>query len=237
MRSVRQIVIGSCLAAAVIAVAGGAPATASPVNMEKLKAPATMSDKAPDLFSVKFETSKGDFMVEVTRDWAPNGADRFYNLIKYGYYDDCRFFRIVPNFIVQFGINGEPSLNALWQKANITDDPVKKSNLAGYLTFATAGKNTRTTQLFINLRDNTGLDGQGFSPFARVSSGMDVVNKLYAGYGEGAPRGAGPDQGRIQSEGNSYLMKDFGQLDYVKKATIIMPDDGKKSDAAKPAKP
>jgi peptidyl-prolyl cis-trans isomerase A (cyclophilin A) len=231
MRSVRQIVIGSCLATAMLAAAGFTLAAA---NKEKLMAPATLAEKAPDAFNVKFETSKGDFVVEVNRDWAPNGADRFYNLVRNGYYDDCRFFRIVPNFVVQFGINGDPSLNAVWQKANIQDDPVKKSNTAGYLTFATAGKNTRTTQLFINLRDNTGLDGQGFSPFARVSSGMDVVNKLYAGYGEGAPRGAGPDQGRIQSEGNSYLMKDFGQLDYIKKATVMTAADEKKADAPKP---
>jgi peptidyl-prolyl cis-trans isomerase A (cyclophilin A) len=159
-------------------------------------------------------------VVEVTRAWAPNGADRFYNLVKNGFFNDARFFRVISNFMVQFGIHGDPATSAAWRMARIPDDPVKESNKRGYITFATAGPNTRTTQVFINFRDNAGLDGQGFSPFGRVISGMDVVDKLHAGYGEGAPSGRGPNQAQIQAEGNAYLTKSFPQLDYVKTATI-----------------
>ncbi len=167
-------------------------------------------------------------MIEVHRDWAPKGADRFYNLVKNGYYDDCRFFRIITGFMAQIGINGTPSVQAVWRDAKITDDPVKESNKRGYVTFASAGANTRTSQFFINFGDNANLDKPGacgpgcaFPPFGRVVTGMDdVVDKLYSGYGEGAPRGRGPEQQRIQTEGNPYLVKDFPKLDYVKKATI-----------------
>ena len=173
------------------------------------------------MYQAKFDTSKGAFVIEVHRDWAPNGADRFYNLVKNGFYNDVRFFRVLEGFMAQFGINGDPSLSAVWRNANIKDDPVKQSNTRGTVTFATAGPNTRTTQVFINFGDNAGLDGQGFSPFGKVVSGMDVVDSLYGGYGEGAPNGAGPDQGRVQSQGNAYLEKAFPKLDYVKTATIV----------------
>jgi peptidyl-prolyl cis-trans isomerase A (cyclophilin A) len=156
----------------------------------------------------------------VTRDWAPNGADRFYNLVKNGFYDNVRFFRVISGFMVQFGIHGDPKTSAPWREARIADDPVKQSNKRGYITYAMAGPNTRTSQVFINFADNANLDNSGFSPFGRVISGMDVVDKLNAEYGEGAPRGRGPDQGRIQQEGNAYLQRDFGKLDFVKKATI-----------------
>ena len=185
-----------------------------------LKNPAALKEQAPATFKASFDTSAGVFVVEVTRAWAPNGADRFYNLVKNGFFDDCRFFRVIPGFMVQFGINGDPSVQAAWRNANIPDDPVKQSNKRGYVTFATAGPNTRTTQLFINLEDNTGLDRQGFAPFGRVSSGMDVVSKIYGGYGEGAPSGKGPSQQSIQMQGNAYLQKDFPKLDYIKTATI-----------------
>jgi peptidyl-prolyl cis-trans isomerase A (cyclophilin A) len=185
-----------------------------------LKSPAGLKEKAPETFNVDFDTSKGKFVIEVTRAWAPNGADRFYNLVKNGYFNDTRFFRVISGFMVQFGIHGDPTVSAAWRMARIPDDPVKESNKRGYVTFATAGPNTRTTQVFINFRDNAGLDGQGFAPFGRVISGMDVVDKLYAGYGEGAPSGRGPNQGQIQAEGNAYLTKSFPQLDYVKTATI-----------------
>ena len=156
----------------------------------------------------------------MTRDWAPIGADRFYNLVKRGFYDSARFFRVINGFMAQFGINGDPSIQTVWRTAQLRDDPVKESNRRGYITFATSGPNTRTTQLFINLVDNASLDRSGFAPFGRVVSGMDVVEKLHSGYGEGAPRGSGPDQGRVQAEGNRYLEKEFPRLDYIKMATI-----------------
>jgi peptidyl-prolyl cis-trans isomerase A (cyclophilin A) len=186
-----------------------------------LSNPASLNEKAPAVYQAKFDTSKGAFVVEVHRDWAPNGADRFYNLVKNGFYNDVRFFRVLEGFMAQFGINGDPSLSAVWRDANIKDDPVKVSNGRGTITFATAGPNTRTTQVFINFGDNAGLDGQGFSPFGKVVSGMDVVDSLYGGYGEGAPRGAGPDQGQVQAQGNAYLQQDYPKLDYVKTATIV----------------
>jgi peptidyl-prolyl cis-trans isomerase A (cyclophilin A) len=182
--------------------------------------PAALTEKAPASYKARFDTSKGVVVVDVRREWSPNGADRFYNLVKNGFYDDTRFFRVVSGFMVQFGINGDPRIAGAWRMAGIKDDPVKQSNKRGYITFATAGPNTRTTQVFINFADNAGLDGQGFSPFGQVTSGMNVVDALYSGYGEGAPRGRGPDQGRIQQEGNEYLTRDFPRLDYVKKATI-----------------
>jgi peptidyl-prolyl cis-trans isomerase A (cyclophilin A) len=182
--------------------------------------PASLNEKAPAVYKVKFDTSKGVFVVEVHRDWAPNGADRFYNLVKNGFYDDARFFRVISGFMVQFGISGDPKVAAVWRDANIKDDPVKESNKRGNITFATAGPNTRTTQVFINFCDNAGLDDQGFASFGKVVSGMEVVDALYAEYGEGAPRGQGPDQGLVQQRGNAYLEKSFPKLDFIRKATI-----------------
>ncbi len=182
--------------------------------------PLLLTEKAPDTYKATFDTTAGAFTIEVHRDWAPQGADRFYNLVKSGFFTDVRFFRVINGFMAQFGIHGDPAVSRAWRDARIQDDPVKQSNREGYVTFATGGPNTRTTQLFINLADNTGLDRQGFSPIGRVSSGMDVVHKIYDVYGEGAPRGRGPDQGRIQSEGNAYLSKDFPKLTYIKSATI-----------------
>ena len=182
--------------------------------------PASLKEKAPDVFKASFEVAHGDgkaggtFVIEVHRDWSPNGADRFYNLVKSGFYDDCRFFRVVPNFMVQFGIHGDPAVAGNWRAARIPDDPAKQSNKRGYVSFATAGPNTRTTQMFINFKDNSFLDSQGFSAFGQVLSGMDVVDKIYSGDGER------PDQGQIQSAGNAYLTKTFPKLDYIKKATI-----------------
>ncbi|MBK5198271.1 MAG: peptidylprolyl isomerase [Methyloceanibacter sp.] len=182
--------------------------------------PASLNEKAPAVYKVKFDTSKGVFVVEVHRDWAPNGADRFYNLVKNGFYDDARFFRVISGFMVQFGISGDSKVAAVWRDANIKDDPVKESNKRGNITFATAGPNTRTTQVFINFGDNAGLDDQGFASFGKVVSGMEVVDALYAEYGEGAPRGQGPDQGLVQQRGNAYLEKSFPKLDFIRKATI-----------------
>jgi peptidyl-prolyl cis-trans isomerase A (cyclophilin A) len=182
--------------------------------------PAALREQAPPTYKVRFDTSKGSFVVEVNRDWAPNGADRFFNLVKNGFFDDARFFRVISDFMVQFGINANPRISAPWREASIPDDPVKQSNKRGFITYAMRGPNTRTTQVFINFKDNTRLDGMGFAPFGRVVSGMDVVDKLNAEYGEGAPSGRGPDQGRIQMEGNAYLQKDFPRLDFIRKASI-----------------
>jgi peptidyl-prolyl cis-trans isomerase A (cyclophilin A) len=203
----------------------GAPtaAAASPAAaVLALDKPKTLNLKAPDVFRAKLATSKGDVVIEVHRDWAPFGADRFYNLVKAGYFNETRFFRVISGFMAQIGIHGKPEVNAVWRDAQIPDDPVVKSNLRGFVTFAKTGApNSRTTQFFLNLVDNANLDGMGFAPFGQVTSGMQVVDSLYAGYGEGAPRGQGPLQGRIQDEGNAYLMRDFPQLDFVKEATIV----------------
>jgi len=184
--------------------------------------PAKLTAKAPDTFKVLFDTTKGKFTVEVTRSLSPNGADRFYNLVMSGYFKDIAFFRVIPGFMCQFGIHGDPAVSAKWREANIADDPVKGSNTRGTITFATAGPNTRTTQLFINFGNNTVLDEQGFSPFGKVIEGMDVVDKINSEYGEGAPQGNGPNQNRIQMEGNAYLKKDFPHLDYIKSASILV---------------
>lgn len=177
--------------------------------------PDTLHAKAPDVYDVKFDTTRGDFVVQVTRAWAPIGADRFYNLVKHGYFTGAAFFRVVPGFIVQFGLSADPAVNRVWRSANIKDDPVTQSNKRGTLTFATAGPNTRTTQLFINFADNAGLDRQGFAPFGLVTSGMDVVDKIYSGYGER------PDQGAVTTQGAAYLEKNFPKLDTIKSATIV----------------
>jgi peptidyl-prolyl cis-trans isomerase A (cyclophilin A) len=179
--------------------------------------------KVPDTFQVKFETSKGNFVIEVTRKWAPLGADQFHKAIGEGFYNDCRFFRVIEGFMVQFGINGDPKVQKKWVDAKIKDDPVVESNKRGYVSFATSGKDSRTTQMFINFGDNSRLDRSGFAPFGNVVEGMKVVDSLYNGYGEGAPTGNGPSQGRLQSDGNVYLKKDFPKLDYIKKATIVKP--------------
>jgi peptidyl-prolyl cis-trans isomerase A (cyclophilin A) len=182
--------------------------------------PAALTEQAPATYKARFDTNKGAFVVDVRREWAPVGADRFYNLVKSGFFDDNRFFRVISGFMVQFGINGNPQVSAPWRNAQIKDDPVKQSNKRGFITFATAGPNSRTTQVFVNFGDNARLDAMGFAPFGQVSSGMDVVDQLYSGYGEGAPQGRGPNQGRIQTEGNAYLTKEFSSLDFVRKATI-----------------
>jgi peptidyl-prolyl cis-trans isomerase A (cyclophilin A) len=198
-----------------------------------LNDPSTLNEKAPASFRAKFTTTRGDIVIEVTRAWAPLGADRFYNLVKNGFYNDASFFRVLPGFVVQFGISAKPSVAMVWHDATIKDDPVKESNLRGTLTFATAGRNTRTTQVFINLADNKTLDGMGFAPFGKMVKGMDVVEKLYSGYGEGAPEGNGPDQSRITNEGKAYLDKNFPKLDSIKTATIL-PSSAKAASKEKP---
>jgi peptidyl-prolyl cis-trans isomerase A (cyclophilin A) len=195
-----------------------APAAPSP----ELLNPASLTAQAPDQFRVNFATTAGDFVVEVRRAWAPHGADRFYNLVKAGFFTDAAFFRYVPDFVVQFGISPDPRIARAWYNAKISDDPVKQSNSRGTVVFATAGPNTRTTQLFVNLNDNAALDKQGFSAFGKVVQGMNIVQKLYKGYGEK------PEQGRIENEGKAYLDKNFPKLDSVKSATVISEGAEKK---------
>lgn len=192
---------------------------------EALKNPAALKEKAPDVFEAKFETSQGDFIIETHRDWSPNGVDRFYNLVKNGFFDGVRFFRVVPNFVVQFGIHGDPALATKWLESNIEDDKVVESNKRGFITYAKSSRpNSRSTQLFINLQDNVRLDSMGFSPFGKVTKGMDVVDKLYKGYGEQLTQ----LQGEIAQKGNAYLEKEWPKLDYIKKATLVKKDTGKK---------
>jgi peptidyl-prolyl cis-trans isomerase A (cyclophilin A) len=184
--------------------------------------PAKATEQAPEIFKVKLDTTKGPVVIEVNRAWAPKGADRFYNLVKLGFYTDIAFFRVIDGFMAQFGIHGNPQVSAKWRDAKIGDDPVKQSNLRGYVSYAMAGPNTRTTQLFINYADrNRQLDRSGFSPFGKVVEGMENIDSLYSGYGEGAPSGRGPNQGMVQTQGNAYLRKSFPHLDYIKSATIV----------------
>lgn len=208
--------------AVMLGTAGGPVDAGQGTGRTALRNPAALKETAPAMYRVSFDTSAGPFVVEVVRDWAPNGADRFYNLVRNGFYDDARFFRVVSDFMVQFGISGDPAISQVWRNARIPPDAVKQSNTRGFVTFAMAGTpDSRTTQVFINFVDNAALDRQGFAPFGQVVSGMDVVDKLHAGYGEAAPRGRGPVQARIQSEGNAYLTKEFPDLDFIRKATIV----------------
>ncbi|MFA6092548.1 MAG: peptidylprolyl isomerase [Elusimicrobiota bacterium] len=191
-------------------------------NTAALLDPSLAKAKAPETFKAKFATTQGDFTLEIHRAWSPLGADRFYNLVNAGYYDDAAFFRVIKGFMVQFGINGSGAVNAKWREARINDDPASgQSNTRGMVSFAMAGPNTRTTQVFINYADNGRLDSMGFTPFAKVASGMDVVDKLYGNYGEGAPSGSGPHQGQLQMQGNAYLKAEFPKMDYVRTAVIV----------------
>lgn len=193
---------------------------ATPSAEPEAEAPPENEGQAPSKFAVELATTKGAIVVDVHRDWAPNGADRFHELVQAGYFTDVAFFRVVSGFMVQGGISGDPALNTVWREKRIPDDPVKASNTRGTVTFATSGPNSRTTQFFINFADNSRLDAMGFAPFGKVRD-MGPVDALYDGYGEGAPRGRGPAQHRIQSEGNSYLKESFPKLDYIKNARII----------------
>jgi peptidyl-prolyl cis-trans isomerase A (cyclophilin A) len=213
--------------------AGAAPRTGTAPTRaydRALLRPALLKDKAPDTYQVKFVTTRGDFTVSVTRAWAPIGADRFYNLVKHHFYDNASFFRVVPGFVVQFGISAYPPVSAAWANANIKDEPVIGSNKRGYLTYAkTSMPNTRSTQIFINLKDNPSLDRQGFSPFGAVDAqGMKVVEMLYDQYGDSG----GPDQDQLSKQGKPYLDKGWPKLDSIKSATLIGP-----AAAAAPAKP
>jgi peptidyl-prolyl cis-trans isomerase A (cyclophilin A) len=215
------LVLAALLAASPVLAEG--PAKAPPAkkagsgNAILLADPSLLKGQAPETFKAKFETTKGSFTIEVTRAWSPNGADRFYNLVKHGFFDGVRFFRVVPNFVVQFGIHGDPALATKWLKSNIQDDAVKESNKRGYVTFAKSGApNSRSTQIFINLQDNVRLDAMGFSPFGRIVEGQEIVDALYGGYGESVTS----LQGEIASKGNAFLEQKFPLLDAIKKATL-----------------
>jgi peptidyl-prolyl cis-trans isomerase A (cyclophilin A) len=216
MRSVTAV--GALACAALI---GCSPANEANKVETKKEAGPPKKETAPDVFQVNLDTSKGLVVIEVHRDWGPVGADQFYSLVKTGFYDGDRFFRVVRNFVVQFGINGDPKVNRLWANANLPDDPVKEHNVKGAVTYAKAGPNSRSTQLFINLKDNrAALDKAGFAPIGKVVAGMDVVESLYDSYGDMPPRGQGPDPTQIEIQGNDYLANRFPRLDYIKKASI-----------------
>lgn len=193
--------------------------TPAPGKTETSEA-APQKDGVPSKYTVELDTTKGAIVIEVRRDWAPNGADRFYELVQNGYFTDVAFFRVVGGFMAQAGISGDPAVNAVWREKRIPDDPVKASNMRGTVTFATSGPDSRTTQFFINFSDNSRLDGMGFAPIGKVKD-MAPVDALYDGYGEGAPSGRGPSQGQMQTQGNAYLKASFPKLDYIKSARII----------------
>ena len=208
--------------AGIAAVALAVVSLSAQVDQRKLTNPLAVNETAPATFKVNMDTSKGMVVITVHRDWAPKGADRFYGLVKYGFFDDVRFYRVLDGFMAQFGIHGTPTIDKAWMNANIQDDPVKQSNTRGRVTYAKSGApNSRSTQLFINFGDNASLDKQGFAPIGEVTSGMNVVDKLYSGYGEGGDMGGkGPMQSTFHAQGNAYLEKSFPKLDYIKTARI-----------------
>ncbi len=215
----RQTAFALAVAAA-LSLAGCSPST-EPKKEEKAAPAAAKQQPVPDVYRVQLDTSKGLIDLEIHRDWAPRGADHFYELAHTGFFDGARFFRVVRDFVVQFGINGDPQTNQLWASAMLPDDPVKEHNVKGTLTFATRGPNTRSTQLFINLSDNRkSLDGHGFAPIGKVTAGMDVVESLYSFYGDMPPMGQGPDPNLIQQRGAPYLESRFPRLDFIQKAVI-----------------
>ena len=224
MTSIRPFVTTlTCIAftvgiAATVLAEQEASAEANPALLD----PKLAVEKAPGVYKVKMETTAGDFVIEVHRDWAPNGADRFYNLVKIGYFTNAAFFRVIAGFMAQAGFPGDPAVSRAWLNSRIQDDPVVQSNHPGMVTFAMSGQpNSRSAQFFINYGDNSYLDESGFAPFGKVVEGMESVKNLYSGYGEGQPRGKGPDQGKIYSGGNAYLKAEFPDLDYIVKATIV----------------
>ncbi|HEU5209261.1 MAG TPA: peptidylprolyl isomerase [Longimicrobiales bacterium] len=207
-----------------VAAACGGSGSRGEANPVLLQPGDTMFDvQAPDKFRARFTTTEGEFTIEVYRDWAPRGADRFFNLVRSGYYDGTRFFRVVPGFMAQFGLHGDPEIEQAWRAESLQDDPVVQSNRRGTIAFAMAGPDTRSTQVFINYRDNEALDGAGFAPFGRVVDGMMIVDRLNGAYGELAPEGRGPDERRLAMEGEEYLRREFADLDRIERAEIVEP--------------
>jgi peptidyl-prolyl cis-trans isomerase A (cyclophilin A) len=217
MRALARRVASGWVVIAGVAAILGAQVAGGP----SLKDPASLKEESPARYRVRVDTNKGAFVIEVTRDWAPLGADRFYNLVKHGFYNENRFYRVVPEVLAQFGLSGDAALNVAWHDATIADDPRKQSNERSYISFVTAGPKTRTTQIAVNLNDNQrALDAAGFVPFGRVASGLAVLERLYSNYGDGPPTGKGPDQFKILAEGNAYLAQSFPRLDFIRTATI-----------------
>ncbi len=222
--------VGLALATSLVAGCGGEPqeeaqpqeeAAAAPMEpLNPLIDPGRFTETAPETYRVRMETSEGTIVIQVNRAWAPNGADRFYNLAKNGYYDDTRFYRVIPDFMAQFGLNQEPVVNSAWRAAAIPDDPVAQSNTRGRVTFAMAGPSTRTTQVFINFKDNSYLDESGFAPFGQVVEGMDVVDRIYSGYGETQPNGQGVDYQKAFSQGTPYLDESYPLLTKILSTTV-----------------
>jgi peptidyl-prolyl cis-trans isomerase A (cyclophilin A) len=218
-RALARLIVPT-VTAALVAACGGGDGAGSDARLVRPD-PAALSAPAPDSFKVAVETSKGNFTIVARRDWAPRGVDRFYHLVQLGFYDEARFFRVLRGFMAQFGLHGDPRVNAAWDPLSIPDDPVKQTNRRGTVSYAMAGPNTRTTQLFINYSDNANLDGMGFAPIGEVIDGMATVDSLYANYGEGAPDGSGPDQSRIATQGNAYLTQNFPRLDFIRRARVV----------------
>jgi len=217
--------------------ASGSPGPVPHTYEAALLHPETLQATAPDEYEVKFVTTAGDFTIKVTRAWAPTGADRFYNLVQHHFYDGSSFFRVIRGFMAQFGWSPFPPVNVAWINATIKDDRVKQSNHRGYITFAMSSRpNSRSTQVFINLVDNNSLDGRGFAPFGQVIEGMENVEKIYSGYGEGEPDGNGPRQDNVAGRGHTYLEKNFPKLDVVRSATLVQPEASPVSGAPSPAK-
>lgn len=221
----RPIPVILLLLGAVAVGCGGAGDREPAEAQDPLLRPGQFTETAPPRFAVRFETSAGDFLVDVHRGWAPMGADRFYNLVKAGYYDDTRIYRVVPRFMAQFGVHGNPYVNYVWRRAPIQDDPVVQSNRRGRITFATAGPHTRSTEVFISYVDNPFLDDDGFAPFGEVVEGMEVVDAFHSEYGDGPPRGDGPYGAMAQARGNEYLDEEFPELTTILRATIL-PEGG-----------
>ena len=224
----RTVVLASLvIAASVTTVACGADGAGSGGSSSASSAlsnpdKAAIAAPAPDSFRVAVETSKGNFTILARRAWAPKGVDRFYHLVRLGFFNDVRFFRVLPGFMAQFGMHGDPQVNSAWESLRFDDDPVVETNKRGAVTFAkTSEPNSRSTQLFINTVDNRNLDGDGFAPIGEVIEGLAVVDSLYADYGEGPPFGGGPDQGRMMTQGNTYLAQSFPKLDFIRRATIV----------------
>ena len=220
LRSSLLFAVAAFVALVLIVVSGPALEGQAGRGGAALLNPAGLTEQAPATFKAEFDTSQGLFVVEATRDWAPVGADRFYNLVKSGFYNENRFYRVIPMFVVQFGIHGDPAVAKAWLPARLSDDPRgKQSNVRGTIAYVAAGINRRTTLVFVNMVDNKSMDGQNV-PFGRVTAGMEVLERLYSGYGEAAPTGKGPMQTPFYAGGNEYLMKEFPKLDYIKTAKI-----------------
>lgn len=215
-RSFALVLISLLLAAC----SGGDGDEAPRAAANPLLRPERFTETAPTTFRVRFETSAGDFVVRVQREWAPRGADRFYNLVRGGFYDDTRVHRVVDGFVAQFGLNGDPWVNQAWKTRFLQDDPVNWSNTRGRFTFAQGGRHTRSTEVFVNLRDNPRLDDQGFSPIGEVVEGMEAVERFYSAYGDGPPRGDGPYAAMIEARGNAYLDADFPELTRIVSAVV-----------------